>query len=236
MSRYRTWAIACLACAWLLAVGGAGRASFVALTNPNQFSGNETLLTFAGVQPFEIVTSYRGVGFQQVGAPPGTGLLGAFDPSTPREFGPPEPAIIQTLFGPDGAPARDVQITFPDPVNRVGFELLTNATPVGDITVSLFLGGAFEESFTLPARGAGEYFFYGFETTEQFDQVVLRGPGDDDRRIVMDNLRFEEAPASAVPEPASLTLVGTGVLGLVGFSWKRQREGVRSSPMVPTLT
>jgi hypothetical protein len=35
-------------------------AGVLLLTNPNQFSGQETLLTFEGVQPFQIVHTYGG--------------------------------------------------------------------------------------------------------------------------------------------------------------------------------
>src|SRR5262245_35752356 len=59
-----------------LALPGLAKAAIVPLTNPNQFSGNETLLTFQGVQPFQNVTSLGGVGFQTLGLPPGTGLSG----------------------------------------------------------------------------------------------------------------------------------------------------------------
>lgn len=203
-----------------LGLVGSAEASFILLTNPGQFSGRESLLTFEGIQPFQNVTTYHGVGFQQVGAPPGTGLEGAFDPSPPREFGPPEGTIIQTLLGalPTTRAARDAQITFPGPINRLAFELET-VTP-GDILISLFSSGVQVELFAIPARGPGAYFFYGFETTELFDQAVLRGPGDSDRRIVMDNLRFE----AGVPAPSTFLLLGSGMAGLAGITWRRSRR------------
>jgi hypothetical protein len=233
-SRFRVLARA-LAWALALALGlcaaGPARADIIVLTNPNQFSGSETVLTFAGVQPFQNVTSYQGVGFQLVGAPAGTGPSGAFDPSPPRQFGPPEGTIIQTLFEPAGAPARDLQITFPSSVNRVGFELKTSTTPLGNnISISLLSGGSLVDAFTLPQAGTGQqYLFYGFQSTNPFDQVVLRGPGDNDRRLALDNLRFELAPGSvvgaAVPEPSGLLL--GGILGVVGLAYRRfNRRGV----------
>ena len=35
---------------------------------------------------------------------------------------------------------------------------------------------------------------------------------------------FDAQPASAVPEPASLTLLATGALGLLGYGWRRRRS------------
>jgi hypothetical protein len=197
-----------------LGLPGPAKADIILLTNPDQFSGNETLLTFEGVQPFENVTSYGGVGFQTLGLPPGTGVEGAFDPTPHREFGPQEGTILnQFRFGTLG-----VQMTLPSAENRLAFELRTFPNAGGELSIDLFSAGTSVGSFTIANRGTSDYLFYGFQSTTSFDEVILRGPGDG--RFGLDNLRFENAPA--VPEPASLTLASLGAFGVLGYLWRRR--------------
>jgi hypothetical protein len=198
----------------------AAQADIMLLLNPNQFSGNETLLTFEGVQPFENVTSFGGVGFQYVGQPAGSGLQGAFDPTPRREFGPQEGTILnQFEFGTQG-----VRLTFPSAINRAAFELRTFPNSGGELSIDLFAAGAAVESFTIPNRDTSDYLFYGFESSTPFDTLILRGPGDG--RFGLDNLRFENA-ALAVPEPAALTLLGVAGMALLGYRWRQRTPGVQ---------
>jgi hypothetical protein len=199
------------------------QASFIQLTNPNQFAPNSTLITFDedGLQPFQIVTSYLGVGFQLPNMP-GQGPSVAFDPTPPREFGPGGFAgrtIIQTGFGTGG-----LRITLPGSETQFGAELLA-VTP-GNYTFTLFSRGAVVDTVSLPASTGQEYFFYAFQDSEAFDQVIVLGPAVEDGRVILDNLRFG-GPA-AVPEPTSLALALTG-MGLAGLAAavRRRRLSVR---------
>ena len=67
------------------------------LTNPNQFSGAETLLTFqgAGVLAGDDVSSFGGVGFSLAN---GSAAQFRID-GTPRQFGPGETSAIDNITG-----------------------------------------------------------------------------------------------------------------------------------------
>lgn len=115
-------------------------------------------------------------------------------------------------------------MTFPSEMNRAAFELRTFTSVGGVLSIDLLDAGAPVESFTIPNRNMpdpDEYWFYGFESSVPFDAFILRGPGDG--RFDLDNLRFELAP---VPEPGTLTLLGLGALGLMGYRWRQQRQGM----------
>lgn len=54
-------------------------------------------------------------------------------------------------------------------------------------------------------------------------RVEISGTGDP---FFVDNFTFGPAQASVVPEPATVALMGTGLLGLVGGGWLRRRKAV----------
>jgi hypothetical protein len=41
--------------------------------------------------------------------------------------------------------------------------------------------------------------------------------------VAFDNVRFDDPPADPVPEPASLTLLGVGAAGLLGYGWRKRK-------------
>jgi hypothetical protein len=203
-------------------------ASFIVLTNPNQFSGGSTLITFDEgdfnghfLQPFEVVTSYRGVGFRALGAPPNTWPQAAFDPTPPREFGPGGAAgktIIQVLFPP--VPVQGLEVTLPGMGNEFGAEFLA-VTP-GDFTFTLFAGSQQVDVVTIPSGQIGQvYNFHAFTDSSDFNRIIVQGPGALDGRVVMDNLRFQ-----MVPEPSTVVLTGIGIVGFAVAAWWRRRSAV----------
>jgi len=194
---------------------------FVILNNPSRFAGSQTVITFDEgdfdghfLQPFEVVRSYRGVGFQPLG-----GLSNmpeaAFDPSPPREFGPggfDGKTIINDLSfynEPDffQFQGQGLEVTLPALMNQFGAEF--HAVAPGDFTFTLFNGTQQVGIVTIVADRLGQiYNFHAFQSRNAFDRVVIRGPGEHDGRVAMDNLRF--APATDV--------------GLVGY-WKFDEGG-----------
>lgn len=87
------------------------------------------------------------------------------------------------------------------------------ATPVGSVTAT----GTVSPGFFFPE---GLTSFSG----PIFNRVVLSSTA---QNFAIDNLEFTVAPTTAVPEPTSLVLFGTGVAGLIAKARRRRRLVIR---------
>jgi hypothetical protein len=113
-------------------------------------------------------------------------------------------------------------ISFSAPVSSVGLDFGVDAR--GSATLKAYLGGV---GGTLLATSAfsgslrdNPFFGYGHATfSGNFDTIVLTRDTSD---FGIDNVDF--ATTAAVPEPASLLLLATGVAGMFGKARRRRRQ------------
>jgi hypothetical protein len=110
-----------------------------------------------------------------------------------------------------------------------------NGTKAFDIVITLttpFLYDPSKGNLLLDVRN------FGGGSTTQFDAEILTGDavsrvfntnvagsdGTADSGGLVTQFGFGPAAASAAPEPASLTLLGIGALGLLGYGWRRRKQ------------
>lgn len=116
-----------------------------------------------------------------------------------------------------------LRFDFSTPVNAFGFNM--GASNEDWILRAYDSSSGILEAFTLPQTwfsNAGE--FYGianpniaYATLTQVTSVNESGGID---YIIMDNFKYVTGQINSVPEPATMLLLGSGLLGLLGFRRK----------------
>jgi hypothetical protein len=137
-------------------------------------------------------------------------------------------------FGiPNSSPNSAVNFTFPppsvfvDPFDVFFVHSLSSAAMVvatsdqappssPNTTITALLGGKVVESVAVTTSQSGTDNFFGF-TGIVFDEIQI---SDVKSGIVVDNIQL----GPAVPEPASIVLLSSGLLGLVGAVRRRRRR------------
>jgi hypothetical protein len=111
------------------------------------------------------------------------------------------------------------QFLFTSPVGGAAFQFAGNG---GAYTFNARLGGALVETFTVNVNtsainGSSGWGYYGFDGIT-FDELdVIAG-----QAFLADNLEFNGRGTTAVPEPASMTLLGSGLVS--AFMARRRKK------------
>jgi len=110
-----------------------------------------------------------------------------------------------------------LKITFDSSQSAFGFDW-RNTDPTGDKIEINILG----QNFIFGSRGSG---FFGLTSTTLFTEALFGDSAGNGGALTygyLDNFEYNANP-SAVPVPAAVWLMGSGLLGLMGFSRKNKK-------------
>jgi hypothetical protein len=197
------------------------------LTDPLNSGGTyqtaTTKIDISGIPDLTTVSSVSGGGLTVTlsdtmtkGSVPSTFTTWGSPPDTESST----PPILNTFNNPN---VNTRTLSFSENLSVFGVEVEPGAFGLHTMTMEFFEGAVLVGSVSRSVDGnAGARILAG-ESTTPFDSVVITEstPDPDDESFAIAQLRFQTAPA-AVPEPATLTLLGLGALSLMGYARRRK--------------
>jgi hypothetical protein len=204
----------------VFAVARQANATPVVTLNPADLAGT-TLIDFEDLLSNPITNQYAALGVTFSG-----GL------HSELAFGPiPEWGIIAATNSDGTGGGSPITMSFSSPLKAFGFQIITLDPAVTTLNISTLLNGVSNGSSQVVINTSSEVKFFGLLSSpanELFDSIVIETLLPPDPGVpsgfVFDNLQFQ-----AVPEPASLTLLATGAMGLIARARRARRNSADRS-------
>lgn len=118
----------------------------------------------------------------------------------------------------EGGPPASINIALPEDVLAAGFLLGTSDSPLSGVTIELSTGETFVASAPYPSAA-----FVGIISSSPLSWINLTvSEGNFRSMLALDSFAFGSAPAQAIPEPGSLTLMALGGGALALLAWRRR--------------